>query len=497
MTKHIKASIPILISLIVLVILLHPFAAEASGSMTPLTPSDIQLTGWAKDKNGVQYYGKSHKPVVGFQKISSKWYYFDKKGYLRTGWVKTNGKWRYMKSNGVMARKQWVNWQGKQYYIGADAYMATGWKKKDGSWYYFHNDGTKASNEYIGGRYLDKNGRLTGTKKQAMRWKKHNGDVQYVDRSGSCIRSQRLWIGNACYHFNKDGFPVKNKTVQGRTYNSKGKWVTDGKIRTKNGSAKKSTRITKMKNVRSLDELIPKIPNWADVSLISHAAGGIDEYTYTNSREALLSSIANGYQAIELDFRYTKDHHLVCTHYWSNVGLSETPTLKEFLSTKIEGRYTTMTAETALTELVNAKTIYLVVDVKESDENELVNAYTDIRNILMNIEGGQRYMEMVVPQIYNEAQYAKLQKVYSYKNWIFTLYRLHPKTDVEFETIADFCKNKRIDTVTMPTSYINQTRINYFLKRKVLVATHTINDIKEKQAYLDMGISTIYTDFLK
>ena len=45
--------------------------------------------------------------------------------------------------------------------------------------------------------------------------------------------------------------------------------------------------------------------------LIAHAGGLIDGYSYTNSKEALLKSISEGYQYIELDLYGTTDGSIV------------------------------------------------------------------------------------------------------------------------------------------------------------------------------------------
>lgn len=59
---------------------------------------------------------------------------------------------------------------------------------------------------------------------------------------------------------------------------------------------------------------------------IVHAGGelwGVDsEGTFrsffgSNSLEGLENCVANGYNAIELDFNFTSDGHLVCIHDWS------------------------------------------------------------------------------------------------------------------------------------------------------------------------------------
>ena len=83
--------------------------------------------------------------------------------------------------------------------------------------------------------------------------------------------------------------------------------------------------------------------------LIAHAGGQIDGHTYTNSIEALESSIQKGYRHIELDLLETLDGHIVAAHDWKHYheitgGSGDTPlTIHEFAQRKIHGKYTPIT----------------------------------------------------------------------------------------------------------------------------------------------------------
>jgi len=85
--------------------------------------------------------------------------------------------------------------------------------------------------------------------------------------------------------------------------------------------------------------------------LIAHGGGAIDNKKYTNSREAVLSSINNGFRYIELDLQYTADSQLVCMHSHEDYRkMTNTPdstrlTYPYFKSQKIYGKYTPITAE--------------------------------------------------------------------------------------------------------------------------------------------------------
>ena len=233
--------------------------------------------------------------------------------------------------------------------------------------------------------------------------------------------------------------------------------------------------------------------NWSYVTIIRHACGGIDGIAYTNSMEALESSILSGCGAVEIDFRFTSDGTLVCNHDWDDIGLKSQPTLEEFKKYRIDDKYTSMTAEEALTGMASTK-CFLIIDTKESDT---LSVYKEIDRILSQITDGENLKKRLVPQIYAQEEYDLLKTVYDYKNWIFTTYKLNAKKNSEFKEIAAFCKEKGIKTVTIPKERVTETRIGYFTKKKIRVATHTVNTAEEWDQLTDMGVSLIYTDFGK
>ncbi|MBP5330654.1 MAG: hypothetical protein J6Y89_02255 [Lachnospiraceae bacterium] len=232
---------------------------------------------------------------------------------------------------------------------------------------------------------------------------------------------------------------------------------------------------------------------WSYISVVRHAGGGIDDVAYTNSAEALEGSILSGCGAVEMDFMFTSDGTLVCVHDWDDIGLKKQPKLKQFRKLKIYGKYTTMTAEEALTRMVAAK-CFLIIDTKEKDT---VSVYKEIDRLLTQIEGGEAFKKKLVPQIYAHEEYDLLSTVYPYKNWIFTTYKLKYKKNSEFKELAAFCKEKGIKTVTIPKERVTEKRVEYFTKKKIRVATHTVNGAEEWERMTDMGVSIIYTDFGK
>ena len=235
------------------------------------------------------------------------------------------------------------------------------------------------------------------------------------------------------------------------------------------------------------------VSKWDDITLIWHACGGIDDQAYTNSYEALNNSILSGCGAVEIDFRFTSDGVLICAHDWSDIGLKSKPTAKKFKKHKINDIYTTMTAEKALKRLVSTK-VFLIVDTKEKD---IAGVYKEIDRILSSIEGGEKYKNRIVPQLYSQEDYETLKDIYGYKNWVLTLYKLKLKKNKEYKELAEFCKRKGILTVTIPKEDITEERIACFTENNIRTAAHTVNGEEEWNKIAEMGVEMFYTDFGK
>ena len=85
--------------------------------------------------------------------------------------------------------------------------------------------------------------------------------------------------------------------------------------------------------------------------LIAHAGGAIDGKVYTNSREAIEGSIKAGRKYVEIDLIKTSDGEYIAGHDWERINemtgrKGDKPLSKqEFLSSKLYGKYTTMSID--------------------------------------------------------------------------------------------------------------------------------------------------------
>lgn len=171
----------------------------------------------------------------------SYWYYFDHAGKaLVSGW---KGNY-YLKSNGVMARNEWIydtnykawyylksdgsyaknSWQGS-YYLKSDGKMAQSEWLYDSSykaWYYLKSDGSYAQNSWQGSYYLKSDGKMAQSEwvydSSYKAW-------YYLKSDGSYLRDQWFKDGSAWYYLKADGKMAQNETIGGYRLDYSGKWI--------------------------------------------------------------------------------------------------------------------------------------------------------------------------------------------------------------------------------------------------------------------------------
>lgn len=255
-------------------------------------------------------------------------------------------------------------------------------------------------------------------------------------------------------------------------------------------------------NDRKLDRHIDREETWfEDYKVISHACGGIDGKDYTNSYEALELSYEKGQRVVEADFLFTSDGALVLRHYWKDDLGQENfdgtaPTLEEFKSTPIFGVYTPMTAEDFVAYMSSHEDLYLVTDVKHKMKSTTFeDTMKEFVKIAKQIDAS--VLERVIVQIYCEDDYKKMEKIYPFASYIFTLYKLPKQYKDNYGKIAEFCKESGISVVTMPAKWIKEKAdIEELTENDIRVYVHTVNEQEEAVKMLGMGVTGIYTDYL-
>lgn len=167
---------------------------------------------------------------------------------------------------------------------------------------------------------------------------------------------------------------------------------------------------------------------------IAHAGGVIDDYKYTNSKEAIMQSIRKHYSYIELDLIPNKDSVLLCMHdirgfnHITGFGNSdEIPT--DFKSRKIYQKYTPITLDEVL-EIRKKHPFTLVTD--KIDDPMILNRYfaKDKRNLRIEAFSWQRYTEL------KRQGYLPMMAFYNENFFSYIYYCIRSKSHIEWITTS-------------------------------------------------------------
>lgn len=243
--------------------------------------------------------------------------------------------------------------------------------------------------------------------------------------------------------------------------------------------------------ISSIATTAPSLPETVDTSYIIHAAGEIDGQLSTNSYEALENAYTNGNRLIELDFNFTYNFHPVCVHDWNwavypefDTVTEKPPTLRQFMNSKVYGKFTPMELETVINYLTEHPDLYIITDVKEY-------------NLLFATKLKESYPEMMdrfIMQIYSPDEYEQISGL-GYKKILFTLYALDWKTKTDTEYLVNFAKEHKLFGYTFPYELCDiDGYVDEMLKCGIPLFVHTLNDKEVQQKYFDMGITGVYTD---
>lgn len=107
-----------------------------------------------------------------------------------------------------------------------------------------------------------------------------------------------------------------------------------------------------------------------EAKYIAHSGGAIDGHNYTNSKEAVLKSLREGYRFVELDLRLTLDGHYFAAHYYSDFNKDTDhasffflpPTASQVKSRRLHGQYTPLLLTDVAQLMKDNPEMILVID---------------------------------------------------------------------------------------------------------------------------------------
>ena len=225
------------------------------------------------------------------------------------------------------------------------------------------------------------------------------------------------------------------------------------------------------------------------VKRVAHAGGAFMGMDYTNSFEALEAN-KDFFDYFEIDFVLTTDGELVCLHGWDEPDHSrmfgevlESPvSLAEFRRLNRNGDLTACDAESLFLWLQENPGKYIVTDIKEPNNVEILDALRQAKPM---------FSERLIPQAYNFGEVKELAEI-GFEKVILTTYRMGPLEQEEFLELASESKPFAI---TMSSGQAGELSAE-LTRLGIPTYVFTVNDHKWFAKLRTFGISNVYTDTL-
>lgn len=239
---------------------------------------------------------------------------------------------------------------------------------------------------------------------------------------------------------------------------------------------------------------------WYDKScLIAHALGNAGEYIYTNTKDALEESIAEGYKTLEVDLSLTSDKEVVCRHTWYSDDFEVSyggivPDLAAFVSEKYFGVLTPLTGKELLEIWAEHPELYFVTDVKQDENTNLLEVLERFVELAKET-GHEDLLEHLVIQAYHIEDYDKVNQIYPFENWLFTIYQLPEDANSRIEAAA-FAAEHGFGVLVAPSNCMGD---NFFMdlaeKYGLTLFIHTVNEPEVIERIAPRGVYGYYSDF--
>ncbi|WNL40141.1 hypothetical protein RN346_06140 [Halomonas sp. PAMB 3232] len=226
-----------------------------------------------------------------------------------------------------------------------------------------------------------------------------------------------------------------------------------------------------------------------DLPRVAHAGGGVNNWAYTNTFEALDFN-RDHFELFEIDLSWTADDQLVCVHDWQYNAeyifqrrFDTRPTLAEFEQLVSENPYVKNCTLDTLVEWLKAHPgKRLVPDIKERE----------LEGLARIAERFDQVGDHVIAQMYDPAQYEQIRAL-GYRDIIWGLYKVYL---MPLDEIIDHANDMELFAVSMPRRMAERGDGKALGEAGIATYVHTVNTQRELEYYRSRGVDDIYTDWL-
>ncbi len=229
-----------------------------------------------------------------------------------------------------------------------------------------------------------------------------------------------------------------------------------------------------------------EIPFYKRSFYTAHAFGAVDGITYTNSQEAFFSSMEKGCVIFEVDVTLSSDGIPICRHF-----SSDTVTYREFMDSKINGRYTPCDLQFLIDRLIEYPEIYFDLDIYK-DKAEIASY---IKRLVMDLPERHRQsvFDRLIIECYGYDGYEEIAGVYRFKNMVLTLSEWGGAEHME---VCRFMETNAIEVVLVGFPMLTREVAEIYKGHGRKIIAFTVNTRDEEELCRELGCVGIQTDFL-
>lgn len=229
--------------------------------------------------------------------------------------------------------------------------------------------------------------------------------------------------------------------------------------------------------------------DYKNTEFVIHAGGSLENKFYLNCVEGVQQYIEQNCKLIELDFIFTSDNEIICSHIfecYQDYSLKNRPSLEQALNTPIFGKYSTLTFSKLIQILKENPDVKIVFDTKEENYIDLVSRmFEESENANFNLK-----RQMII-QVYSYENYLEMLE-FNFDEYWFTNYKAK-YTPNQIKKYFSSCE--KVTTIVLYEYYWKVFRSVIFSTNKK-IAVHTVNDKALINFMQNRGVDYIYCDYI-
>ncbi len=227
-----------------------------------------------------------------------------------------------------------------------------------------------------------------------------------------------------------------------------------------------------------LSPLKEKDSFFKDISIITHAGGGLQGMSYLNCKQAFDFYYEQGNRVFEYDVDISSDGKYIATH--TDIPVTE----KEHLKSVIDGRFSPITICEVLDNLSNHSDIKVIFDCKFRELKSFAQ-------FIVENSKNEDVLSRVVIQVFEEKNIHEIREVYDFKMLHVCMY------NADYVEIANRCIENNIGAVSVPIKAINErTGWDVFEQSNICAFAYSVNELSEYKRLRDLSIAGVFSDFL-